>query len=114
MGMALANKAWISMGLVAVLLIPTAAASQNWVTDKGYPKEALRKGHEGIVKFTVDVTAEGKAENCRIIGSSGWPELDEATCTELVKRAHFKPATDSQGEPTRGTFTNSFRWVIPR
>ena len=100
--------------LVSALLLATAEARGNWVSDMGYPKEALRKHHEGTVTFSVDVTAEGKAENCRVIGSSGWPELDEATCVQLLKRARFKPAIDAEGKPTRGTFTNSFKWVLRR
>jgi outer membrane biosynthesis protein TonB len=66
--------------VVAVLILPMAAALQNSATDQRYPKEALRKRHEVTLTFTVDVTADGKAESCPVIGSIGWPELDKATC----------------------------------
>jgi protein TonB len=94
-------------------LAPSAAA-QSWATTNGYPKEALRQHHEGIATFLVEINEEGRADKCSITVSSGWPELDEATCSEVMKRARFRPATDAQGKPTRGTYSSKVRWVLPR
>lgn len=101
-------------GLAALLLLAPTDALANWATTHGYPWEALRKGHQGTATFVVEVNEAGRADSCRISVSSGWPELDEATCSEIMKRARFKPAIDGQGKPTRGTYTNSVRWVLPR
>ncbi len=109
-----ARRGWSRAGLVAVLFLTTAGAPGNWATTNGYPKEAMRQHHEGTATFVVEVNEAGRADSCRISVSSGWPELDEATCSEVIKRAKFKPATDGNGKPTRGTYTSSVRWVLPR
>jgi protein TonB len=46
--------------------------------------------------------------------SSGSPDLDQATCDNVRRRARFAPATDGEGNPTTGSYTNSIRWVIPK
>lgn len=90
------------------------AAAVSWVTDKIYPKEALRYGHEGVAEFTVTVNESGRAEDCVITKSSGWPELDEATCKEFTARVRFKPATDSSGTPIKSKYSNKWRWEIEK
>lgn len=85
----------------------------NWVNTNDYPSYALKEEREGTVRFTLDVDERGRVAGCEIVGSSGSVDLDEATCSNVQKRARFEPATDASGAAIRSTFTNSVRWQIP-
>jgi protein TonB len=56
-----------------------------------YPRLSRRRGEEGTVTLSVDVTASGRADRVEIIRSSGHPRLDQAAC-RAVRDASFTPA----------------------
>jgi len=60
------------------------------------------------------VGPDGRVTNCDITGSSGSPDLDQAACSNLVRRGRFNPATDGEGNPASGTYSNAVRWQIPK
>jgi protein TonB len=85
----------------------------EWVTTNDYPSRALREEREGVTGFRLDFDATGKPTNCSITRSSGSPDLDEATCSNLMRRARFKPGMQN-GQPVSGSYSSSVRWVIPK
>ncbi|CAM3970180.1 Protein TonB [Novosphingobium lubricantis] len=97
---------------------PKAAAPKgnpgNWATSNDYPSRALREEREGTTGFRVTVGTDGKVTDCQITRSSGSADLDDATCANIRRRARFTPATDGDGNPTTGSYSNSIRWVIPK
>jgi protein TonB len=86
----------------------------NWATTNDYPSRALREEREGTTGFRVSVGADGRVTSCTITSSSGSPDLDEATCSNVTRRARFNPAMDGEGQPTTGSYSNRVRWVIPK
>ncbi|WP_374529610.1 energy transducer TonB [Novosphingobium sp.] len=88
--------------------------SGEWVTTNDYPSRALREEREGTTRFRLTVGPDGKVANCEITGSSGSPDLDEAACANLRRRGKFAPATDGDGNPTTGYYSNAVRWQIPK
>lgn len=86
----------------------------SWATPDDYPSRALREDREGVARFSVSVGPDGKVTSCSITGSSGHADLDDATCKLVTRRARFKPATDGDGNPTTGSYSNSVRWQIPK
>ena len=86
----------------------------SWATTDDYPSRALREEKEGVTRFSVTASPEGRVTNCTVTGSSGTPELDDAACRAITRRARFTPATDGEGKPTTGTYSNSVRWQIPK
>ena len=86
----------------------------NWATSNDYPSRALREEREGVTTFRVSVGTDGKVTDCQVVGSSGSPDLDQATCDNVRRRARFQPATDGEGNPTTGSYSNRIRWVIPK
>lgn len=88
--------------------------SGEWVTTNDYPSRALREEREGVTRFRLTVGPDGRVADCQITGSSGSPDLDEAACANLRRRARFTPATDGEGQPTTGSYSNSVRWQIPK
>jgi protein TonB len=85
----------------------------NWATTNDYPTRALREERAGVTGFRVAVGADGRVTSCTVTSSSGSPDLDEATCSNVTRRARFNPATDGEGQPTTGSYTGRIRWVIP-
>lgn len=106
----------------AVLLLLAAAPDQavreptpitdpaTWFSPDDYPLSAKRANEEGTVRFALDVSASGAITACRIVESSGFPDLDRQTCESAMLRARFKPATDAHGQPTAGTFERPITW----
>ncbi len=85
-----------------------------WATSNDYPARALREEREGTSGFRVTVGPDGRVSDCQVTSSSGSPDLDEAACANIRRRARFNPATDGEGQPTTGSYANRVRWVIPK
>ena len=85
----------------------------NWATTNDYPTRALREERSGTTSFRVTVGTDGRVTSCSVTSSSGSPDLDEATCSNVTRRAKFSPATDGEGNPTTDSYSNRIRWVIP-
>lgn len=85
--------------------------ASTWITLQDYPTDSPR--HEGVTRYHLLIAPTGRVGKCEIIESSGAQWLDEATCRNLVRRARFHPATNSQGEAIEGRFEGMMRWYIP-
>ena len=86
----------------------------GWATTDDYPNRAMREGVQGTTGFRLTVGPDGRVTSCEITSSSGSAELDNATCALTSRRARFTPATDGEGHPTTGSYSNKVRWVIPK
>lgn len=86
----------------------------NWATTNDYPSRALREERAGTTGFRVTIGPDGKVTDCQVTSSSGHADLDEATCSNIRRRARFTPATDGEGQPTTGSYSSRVRWVIPK
>jgi periplasmic protein TonB len=61
-----------------------------------------RVGKSVILALTV--APSGRATNCRVYKSSGFPSTDATACVLAMQRLKFKPATNGAGEPITSTF----------
>lgn len=86
----------------------------SWATTNDYPARALREERAGTTRFRVTIGPDGRVTDCQITGSSGHADLDEATCKNITRRARFKPALDTAGNPISDTWSNAVRWEIPK
>lgn len=84
----------------------------RWVSNDDYPSRAIREEAQGTVRFSLTVGADGRVSDCTITGSSGNSTLDDTACRLLRQRARFDPKLDSEGNPTTGTWSSSFRWQL--
>jgi protein TonB len=100
----------IAISFMLALSAPSTAS--DFVTEQGYPPEALRHHWEGRVGFTVAIDPTGHASNCRITSSSGHSVLDEATCRNILANGRFKPAVDAHGNPLEADYSASVDWKI--
>jgi TonB family protein len=61
-----------------------------------YPAASLRAKEQGEVTVSVCVDAQGRMSDAKLIESSGFPRLDEATLKSLP-RTRLEPAKDADG-----------------
>ncbi|NBV41726.1 energy transducer TonB [bacterium] len=59
-----------------------------------YPESARRRGQQGTVLLSVDITSDGRPAQIRVKKTSGFPLLDEAAL-KAVRKWKFKPATSA-------------------
>ncbi len=85
----------------------------NWANTNDYPSRALQQEREGTTGFSVTIGTDGKVIDCQITSSSGHPDLDAATCTNVKRRARFEPAL-KDGAKVQGSYSNRVRWQIPK
>lgn len=77
----------------------------GWISDADYPSRAQREERSGTVGYKLEVGADGRVSSCVVTASSGHPDLDEATCRLLPRRARF-----SSG----GVYENVLTWRLPK
>lgn len=85
----------------------------SYVSDEDYPPNAVRNEEQGTTRFRLGVGPNGQVTQCSVLGSSGSPALDSATCRLMKQRARFTPARNSAGQPTSDSVTSAIRWVLP-
>lgn len=86
----------------------------TWVTPDDYPSRALREEREGTTGFKLAIGANGKVVDCQITSSSGSPDLDAEACKNLMRRARFRPAEDTEGNAMASSYSSRVVWQIPQ
>lgn len=71
---------------------------------------SIRPGRLKPVTVRFEISEEGRAENCLVVGSSGHDGLDRESCALLIERATFLPARDGNGTPRRASGETVFDW----
>ena len=77
-----------------------------------YPASALTRREEGTTRFRLDVGADGRVSDCRVMATSGSAALDGATCRILRSRARFTPARGSNGRPVADRHVGGIDWQL--
>ena len=77
-----------------------------------YPPSSLLNREEGKVHYRLTVGTDGRVSTCTVTQSSGFAELDAATCRILQARARFNPARNDAGLAIEGTFEKTVSWSL--
>jgi hypothetical protein len=93
-----------------------------WITSDDYPSRALRDELQGTVAYTLTVGVNGRVQACEMTRNENptimtsvndVPELNNATCRNITRRARFIPATDAEGRPLLANYSGRVRWALP-
>ena len=57
---------------------------------------------------------DGRVAACRVLRSSGYPEVDAMTCDVIRRRYRFEPARDDRGEPVTEVWEEDEVWTRGR
>jgi TonB family protein len=83
----------------------------DWSDWRIYPTAAQRKNEEGSVRAELLVGADGRPEECRILKTSNFPDLDTGTC-QLMMQMRFKAAHDVKGVAVPSTYSRDVVWLL--
>lgn len=89
------------------------SSEATWVTADDYPTFALEAGQQGITTMLATIGTDGRVKACRIVRSSGIPDLDTAACRAFTRRAHFHPAIGADARPVEAPYVKRVRWQQP-
>jgi protein TonB len=84
------------------------------IVPSDYPRRLGNSGIGGLVRVVFRVETNGRASRCRVVGSSGIPELDSLTCRLIEQRFRFRPGTDSFGRPIADEVEYDHEWTVNR
>jgi Gram-negative bacterial TonB protein C-terminal len=91
--------------------VQPASDPGKWLRSGDYPNGALWNGENGLVRFRLDVEADGSVSNCRILFRTNPDSFADLSCKLLRERARLTPALDSGGKPVRSYYLSQVRWV---
>jgi TonB family protein len=80
----------------------------EWIRADDYPAAAIKAKQHGTVKTVSTVGPDGAPTSCRVVVSSRYPLLDDASCSAIMARARFATATT----PVR-YFVRQITWNLP-
>jgi protein TonB len=92
---------------------PHPALMASYFSDLDYPLSAIGKREQGTVEFCVRIGLDGLVSDCAVLRSSGFADLDEATCAIARARMRFTPAHDAGGRTVEDGVISRVRWVLP-
>lgn len=93
--------------------LPVPRGAGAWINARTYPLKALESKTEGDVGIQVEVDKYGYPVDCNVTQSSGSSILDDATCAQIMKAAHFYPALDTAGMASDGKWEIVIKWRVP-
>jgi TonB family protein len=85
----------------------------DYVGPDDYPSEAMRRGQQGTVRFSVTVGTNGRVVDCLITQSSGFTELDEGTCRLARRKLRFNPGRQNGRAVAMNSVPFGITWTLP-
>ena len=83
----------------------------DWSDYRVYPPAARRANQEGRVTAELLVGPDGKPQQCRILITSFFSELDTGTC-DVMLQMRFTPARDLRGNAVPSHFIRRVNWRL--
>jgi TonB family protein len=91
----------VGPGQVPLLLVselrggvaPPQAMQQPGITADDYPLESIRNNEQGTIGVRIFIKEDGVPGEVEVLVSSGYPRLDEAARTMILRRWRYRPAT---------------------
>ena len=73
-----------AVGLFAIAAAARAAYSPEQIMALNYPPLSLQRGEQGVVGVSLRIDAHGRVARCAVSHSSGYAELDRASCPLMI------------------------------
>lgn len=77
------------------------------------PEDLREAKTGGELKLRYRIGVDGRVSDCRILVSSGRPQLDATTCRLITERFRFKPSRDASGRPVPAIMIENHGWYWP-
>lgn len=83
----------------------------TWLRSEDFPDKSLYRGHNGYVRFRLDVAPDGKVAGCRVLFRTNPDDFADLSCKLLLQRARMTPALDAAGKPVKSFYMSRIKWV---
>lgn len=80
------------------------------LTNADYRRTRPPEGAAGTVVVSYRIRADGAVDRCRVLRSSGFVALDDATCRLIERRFRFEPARDGGGRAIDWEVRTDYTW----
>ncbi|WP_066821875.1 energy transducer TonB [Sphingomonas mali] len=80
----------------------------EWFTDNDYPPAAARRHVQGNAVIVLTVDPDGRVKGCRIVATTGAPDLDDGTCERARTHARYVRKDGGDRFSVLGV-----HWVLP-
>jgi protein TonB len=104
------------VGMAALLAWATPVGAQHLkalISPDDYPATAVARHEQGTVFYRLTVGLDGRIKACQVTRSSGFADLDAATCSLLERRARFQPKLGPNGSAIEFTNDDRIKWSLP-
>lgn len=88
----------------------TPARMINKIPDREYRRISGGRIPRGSATISFRVDPDGRMANCRIVRSSGDPQVDSIVCNAATRHLRFRPARDPDGRPVAQDMTYTPTW----
>ena len=78
---------------------------------RGYPREAIRKGWDGTVPLRLIIDGSGRVTHCHVTNFLTAKVLRDAACEVMIENARFQPAEDAEGNPATDFYFQQVRYL---
>lgn len=95
-------------------LVQHARQIAGSLSRRDYPAALREAGVGGRVVTHLTVEPSGRVSGCKVVQSSGYPELDTITCRLVIQRYRYEPARDAEGRPMRDLVGVPHIWFAGR
>ncbi len=82
----------------------------SWIRSEDFPEKALTRGHNGYVRFRLDVGPDGTVTGCRVLFRTNPDDFADHSCKLLMQRARMTPALDAAGKPVKSYYMSRIKW----
>ncbi|WP_374407085.1 energy transducer TonB [Pelagerythrobacter sp.] len=86
----------------------------RWIRPIDYPRNAMRNGISGQVRFRLNISADGDVTDCTIQSAMSDFSFQETTCRLVTERAKFTPGLDQTGQPVASFWASTVAFVAAR
>ncbi|MEO7365011.1 MAG: energy transducer TonB [Sphingomicrobium sp.] len=80
--------------------------------DDDYPMRAVREGQSGTTDVILLIDESGTVKDCTLTSTSGVALLDSRTCSTILSRSKFAPATFKDGKPAKSANQRRIAWRL--
>jgi len=92
-------------------LVSPPVRVEGALTHADYRRVRPPEGAAGTVRVSFRVRADGRADRCSVLRSSGVAVFDEATCRLIERRFRYRPARDAAGRAIDWTIRTEYTWT---
>jgi TonB family protein len=78
------------------------------VTADQYPSQSIRNHESGTASYVAHIDSDGRALDCKITESTGFPALDSQTCAIVKRYIQFDLGPSKQG----GDYNGAIHWPL--